>query len=60
MDSNEILRGRLKRNSPNRGPVTNVVNSLEEFYRRNAIVGGSKIIYIEIYGVCGGSDGVGA
>lgn len=36
------------RNSQSREPVTNVGNPAEELYRRNAIVGGCKIIYIEI------------
>lgn len=36
------------RNNQSREPVTNVGNPPEELYGRNAIVGGCKIIYIEI------------
>lgn len=35
-------------NTQNREPVTNAGNPPEELYRKNAIVGGCKIIYIEI------------
>lgn len=47
IDSNEFPRGHLTE-TPEAGSLTNVGNPAEELYRRNVIVGGCKIIYIEI------------
>lgn len=43
-----VSKSPSNRNTRSREPVTNVCNPAEELYRRNAILGGCKIIYIEI------------